>query len=67
MSNKHVTITADKVDPDLLLEQYRTLLRIDNTQITEEQTEALEGLFELLETIFEAQPEDFPSYWQRSE
>lgn len=62
MSNKRVTIIADNVDPDELLEQYRALLTIETMRFNLEQWSAMQGIFELLETIFESRPDDFPTY-----
>lgn len=63
MSNDYVTITCDNVDPDLLLQQYRQLIKVQAKQPRlSAGYDALEGIINLLETIFENQLNDFPEF-----
>jgi hypothetical protein len=65
MSNNYVTITCDNVDPDLLLQQYRQLIKVQATlPRVSAGYDALEGIINLLEAIFENQPNDFPVVWK---
>lgn len=62
----YITIQSHNVDPDLLLDQYRQLIKVQATQPRlSAGYDALEGIINLLESIFENQPADFPN-WGKS-